>query len=89
MRSAAAALASDVAYIAQTLRLSYLFTPLAVGGSKVVFLDEPTSGMDPYSRRSTWEMLQNARSGRIIVITTHFMDEVRQRRGIQSLEERG
>lgn len=46
-----------------------------IGGSKVVFLDEPTSGMDPYSRRSTWEMLQNARAGRIIVITTHFMDE--------------
>lgn len=47
-----------------------------IGGSKVVFLDEPTSGMDPYSRRSTWEILQNARAGRIIVITTHFMDEV-------------
>lgn len=46
-----------------------------IGGSKIVFLDEPTSGMDPHSRRSTWEMLQNARAGRIIVITTHFMDE--------------
>jgi ABC-type multidrug transport system ATPase subunit len=46
-----------------------------LGGSKVVVLDEPTSGMDPYSRRSTWQMLQNAREGRIMLLTTHFMDE--------------
>jgi ABC-type multidrug transport system ATPase subunit len=41
-----------------------------LGGSKVVFLDEPTSGVDPYSRRSMWNMLQNAREGRVIVLTT-------------------
>ena len=29
-----------------------------IGDSKIVFLDEPTSGMDPYSRRSTWSLLQ-------------------------------
>jgi ATP-binding cassette subfamily A (ABC1) protein 3 len=46
-----------------------------IGDSKLVFLDEPTSGMDPYSRRSTWNILQNARAGRIIILTTHFMDE--------------
>jgi ATP-binding cassette subfamily A (ABC1) protein 3 len=46
-----------------------------IGGSKVVFLDEPTSGMDPYSRRSTWELLRNGKQGRIIILTTHFMDE--------------
>ena len=46
-----------------------------IGGSRVVILDEPTSGMDPYSRRSTWNILQNARAGRIILLTTHFMDE--------------
>ena len=46
-----------------------------IGGSKVIFLDEPTSGMDPYSRRSTWNILQNAREGRVILLTTHFMDE--------------
>ncbi len=46
-----------------------------LGGSKVVVLDEPTSGMDPYSRRSTWQMLQKAREGRIVLLTTHFMDE--------------
>ena len=43
--------------------------------AQVIFLDEPTSGMDPYSRRSTWNMLQNNRAGRAMVLTTHFMDE--------------
>jgi ATP-binding cassette subfamily A (ABC1) protein 3 len=46
-----------------------------IGGSKVVFLDEPTSGMDPYSRRFTWNLLQSNRAGRVMVLTTHFMDE--------------
>jgi len=46
-----------------------------IGGSKVVFLDEPTSGMDPAARRSTWEVLRKAKKDRVIVLTTHFMDE--------------
>lgn len=46
-----------------------------IGDSKVIFLDEPTSGMDPYSRRFTWDVLKKNRAGRIMVLTTHFMDE--------------
>jgi ATP-binding cassette subfamily A (ABC1) protein 3 len=46
-----------------------------LGDSSLVFLDEPTSGMDPYSRRSTWEILLNNRNERVMVLTTHFMDE--------------
>lgn len=46
-----------------------------IAGSKVVFLDEPTSGMDPYARRATWELLRQGKRGRVIVLTTHFMDE--------------
>lgn len=38
-------------------------------------LDEPTSGMDPASRRATWDLLQQQRSNRTILLTTHFMDE--------------
>lgn len=49
-----------------------------IGGSKVVFLDEPTSGMDPYSRRNMWELLRRAKKGRVIILTTHFMDEADQ-----------
>lgn len=44
-----------------------------IGGSSVVFLDEPTSGMDPYSRRFTWNVIRQHREGRIVVLTTHFM----------------
>ena len=46
-----------------------------IGDPPFVLCDEPTSGMDPYSRRSTWEMLQRSKKGRVIVLTTHFMDE--------------
>jgi len=46
-----------------------------LGKSKTVFLDEPTSGMDPYSRRATWELLRRSTAGRAIILTTHFMDE--------------
>ena len=40
-----------------------------------MFLDEPTSGMDPYSRRFTWNVIRQHREGRVVVLTTHFMDE--------------
>mmetsp|Transcript_4100 Transcript_4100/g.5426 ORF Transcript_4100/g.5426 Transcript_4100/m.5426 type:complete len:1767 (-) Transcript_4100:194-5494(-) len=46
-----------------------------LGNPKVVFLDEPTSGMDPFSRRNTWEVIRRFKEGRAIILTTHFMDE--------------
>ena len=61
---------------AKTLLFVQLSVGIAlIGDSKVVILDEPTSGMDPYSRRSTWNILQRNKAGRIILLTTHFMDE--------------
>ena len=42
---------------------------------KVVILDEPTSGMDPYSRRLMWSLLQEKAKDRVVLLTTHFMDE--------------
>ena len=44
-----------------------------IGNVSTVILDEPTSGMDPYSRRSTWNILQDCRQGRTMILTTHFM----------------
>jgi ABC-type multidrug transport system ATPase subunit len=38
-------------------------------------LDEPTSGMDPYVRRITWDLLIRYKEGRTILLTTQFMDE--------------
>ncbi|XP_064460515.1 cholesterol transporter ABCA5-like isoform X2 [Ornithodoros turicata] len=46
-----------------------------IGDPKIVFLDEPSSGMDPYSRRHLWSELQKRKEGKVIVLTTHFMDE--------------
>ncbi|OWF34668.1 ATP-binding cassette sub-family A member 3-like [Mizuhopecten yessoensis] len=46
-----------------------------IADSKVVILDEPTSGMDPAARRETWEILRKYREGRTILLSTHFMDE--------------
>jgi ABC-2 type transport system ATP-binding protein len=47
-----------------------------VGDPELLFLDEPTTGLDPQSRRQLWEIVRAfARQGRTIVITTHYMDE--------------
>ncbi|XP_040176029.1 ATP-binding cassette sub-family A member 3-like [Anopheles arabiensis] len=45
------------------------------GGSKVVLLDEPTSGMDPSARRALWNLLQKEKQNRTMLLSTHFMDE--------------
>ncbi len=44
-------------------------------GSKLVLLDEPTAGMDLGARRALWDMLKNYRRNKIIILTTHYMDE--------------
>jgi ATP-binding cassette subfamily A (ABC1) protein 3 len=46
-----------------------------IGNSKVIMLDEPTSGMDTSTRRKLWDMLKKNKAGKIIILTTHYMDE--------------
>ncbi len=43
---------------------------------RIIFLDEPTTGLDPQARRSLWELVKNIRErGTTVIITTHYMDE--------------
>ena len=47
-----------------------------VGNPQLLFLDEPTTGLDPQSRRQLWELIEKFQSeGRTIVLTTHYMEE--------------
>jgi len=47
-----------------------------VNDPEVVFLDEPTAGLDPQGRRSLWEVVRGMKAaGRTVVITTHYMEE--------------
>jgi len=47
-----------------------------VNDPKIVFLDEPTTGLDPQARRNLWDLVRNIRDkGTTVIITTHYMDE--------------
>jgi ABC-2 type transport system ATP-binding protein len=47
-----------------------------VGNPRILFLDEPTTGLDPQSRRQLWDIIRNfQRGGGTVLLTTHYMDE--------------
>src|SRR5579872_3388553 len=47
-----------------------------IGDPELLFLDEPTTGLDPHSRREMWEIVRAFRAlGRTVMLTTHYMDE--------------
>ncbi|WP_293301327.1 ABC transporter ATP-binding protein [Pedobacter sp. UBA4863] len=50
-----------------------------INSPKIVFLDEPTTGLDPQARRNLWDLISEIRdNGTTVVITTHYMDEAEQ-----------
>ena len=50
-----------------------------INGPKIIFLDEPTTGLDPQARRNLWDLIRNIREkGTTVIITTHYMDEAEQ-----------
>jgi len=46
-----------------------------IGKPKIVFLDEPSSGMDPVSRRAMWDLIAQLKENRVVILTTHFLAE--------------
>ncbi len=57
-------------------RQRLLLAVALVNRPRVIFLDEPTTGLDPQARRNFWDLVQNIRAdGATIVLTTHYMDE--------------
>ncbi|MDO7869576.1 ABC transporter ATP-binding protein [Nocardioides jiangxiensis] len=61
-----------------------------VGRPELVFVDEPTAGMDPAARRTTWELLQELRAdGVTIVLTTHYLEEAERLADMVHIIDRG
>jgi len=54
-------------------RLSILLS--TIGSPKVIFLDEPTTGLDPINKRFIWSMIQNIKKNKAVILTTHSMEE--------------
>jgi len=46
-----------------------------IGDPNVILMDEPTTGMDPVSRRQVWDLIQKMKKGRVLIMTTHAMEE--------------
>jgi ABC-2 type transport system ATP-binding protein len=50
-----------------------------VNSAELLFLDEPTTGLDPNARRAMWDVIRGLRSkGRTVILTTHYLDEAQQ-----------
>jgi len=47
----------------------------AVGDPRIIYMDEPTTGLDPMSRREIWSSIQRLKQDRVIILTTHSMEE--------------
>merc|ERR1711968_242469 len=46
-----------------------------VGGPEIVYMDEPSTGLDPASRRQLWDVISKAKTGKSMILTTHSMEE--------------
>ncbi|MFN2563767.1 MAG: ABC transporter ATP-binding protein [Gemmatimonadaceae bacterium] len=61
-----------------------------VGDPELLFLDEPTTGLDPQSRRQVWELVEQLKAaGRTILLTTHYMEEAERLADRVAIVDRG
>lgn len=66
---------SDAASYSGGMRRRLSIAIALLGDPRIVFLDEPTTGMDPVTRRHVWDMITRAKVGRVVMLTTHSMEE--------------
>jgi ABC-2 type transport system ATP-binding protein len=61
-----------------------------VNDPKIIFLDEPTTGLDPAARRNLWDVIEGLRkSGKTLVMTTHYMEEAEKLCDIVAIMDQG
>ncbi len=61
-----------------------------VNDPKIIFLDEPTTGLDPAARRNLWDVIENLRkSGKTVILTTHYMEEAERLCDIVAIMDQG
>ena len=60
----------------QKRKLSFLLS--LIGNPKIIILDEPTSGLDVDARRKIWELIRTKKQDKIVLMTTHYMDEAEE-----------
>ncbi len=67
---------SEVRQLSGGQKQRFSIATALVNEPRILFLDEPTTGLDPQARRNLWELAQEVRKeGRTIVLTTHYMEE--------------
>ncbi|MDB5186047.1 MAG: nodI [Candidatus Saccharibacteria bacterium] len=67
---------SDVPKLSGGQKQRFSIAAALVNKPRILFLDEPTTGLDPQARRNLWELVQNIRDkGITVILTTHYMDE--------------
>ncbi len=72
-------IASDVRSLSGGQKQRFSIAAALVNDPVVLFLDEPTTGLDPQARRHLWEVIKRIRSeGKTIVLTTHYMEEAEE-----------
>ena len=72
-------LARDHRKLSGGQRQRLLLALALVNQPQIIFLDEPTTGLDPHARRNFWALIEQVKAqGRTVILTTHYMDEAQQ-----------
>ena len=70
---------SEVDNLSGGQKQRFSITTTLVADPEIIFLDEPTTGLDPQARRNLWQMVLDLKKrGKTVVLTTHYMDEAEE-----------